>query len=147
MTDKTKTPPIVPLSNTVIDIGDIRVARGLTKGEPCPHERLVYSVETRRVWCADCETDLAPFDAFVLICVDGKKELENLGERAEKAEKKLYHALEYIQTMREEQTVEIQPVHVQYTLNDNQPVICSYVGADPLGYLDDEPDDEPDEAA
>tara|TARA_A100000171_G_C2126683_1_gene143964 strand:- start:24 stop:452 length:429 start_codon:yes stop_codon:yes gene_type:complete len=50
----------------VVDIGDLRVARGLTRREhsTCKHAKLVYDTKERRVWCKDCETDVEPFDAF-----------------------------------------------------------------------------------
>ncbi len=52
---------------TVVDIGDIRVARGLTRRphSACRHKRLRYDPRERRVWCADCEKDVDSFDAFV----------------------------------------------------------------------------------
>lgn len=65
------TAPIEPQEFTygtkVVDIGDLRVARGLTRRPHtiCKHLRLVYDTEERRIWCSDCETDVEPFDAFV----------------------------------------------------------------------------------
>lgn len=54
---------------TVVDIGDIRVSRGLTRRpySSCHHHRLRYDPKERRVWCADCEKDVDSFDAFVLL--------------------------------------------------------------------------------
>lgn len=51
---------------TVVDIGDIRVARGMTRRaySGCRHVRLMYDSAERRVWCKDCERDVEPFDAF-----------------------------------------------------------------------------------
>jgi hypothetical protein len=51
---------------TVVDIGDIRVARGLTRrhSSSCPHRNLVYDDRERRIWCKDCEKDVEAFDAF-----------------------------------------------------------------------------------
>lgn len=63
-------PPIEPqqfLSGvTVVDIGDVRVARGLSRRaySSCPHLRLTYDEKERRIWCQDCEHDVEPFDAF-----------------------------------------------------------------------------------
>ena len=50
----------------VVDIGDYRVARGLSRRSKsaCPHHRMVYDQNERRVWCKDCECDVEPFDAF-----------------------------------------------------------------------------------
>lgn len=72
MTDQ-KTPPIKEqeyLSGPkVVDIGDIRVARGLSRRpvSMCRHQHLVYDVNERRIWCKDCETDVEAFDAFQII--------------------------------------------------------------------------------
>lgn len=51
---------------TVVDIGDLRVARGLSRRahSSCPHLRVVYDNAERRIWCRDCEHDVEPFDAF-----------------------------------------------------------------------------------
>jgi hypothetical protein len=51
---------------TIVDIGDIRVARGLTRRHhaSCPHRNLVYDNSERRIWCKDCERDVEAFDAF-----------------------------------------------------------------------------------
>ncbi|MCV9910204.1 hypothetical protein OIV19_21655 [Brucella sp. HL-2] len=73
---------------TVVDIGDIRVARGLTRRpvSSCRHRQLVYDNRERRIWCKDCETDVDPFDAFTSFTeqydrafkdlVKGRQELE-----------------------------------------------------------------------
>lgn len=51
----------------VVQIEDLRVARGLTRcpGSSCKHKKLVYDDKERRVWCSDCEAEVEPFDAFV----------------------------------------------------------------------------------
>lgn len=51
----------------VVDFGDIRVARGFTRRvrSTCPHNNLRYDSNERRIWCADCESDVEAFDAFV----------------------------------------------------------------------------------
>lgn len=50
----------------VVDIGDLRVSRGLTRRpySSCRHSKLTYDPRERRIWCRDCETDVEPFDAF-----------------------------------------------------------------------------------
>ncbi|WP_277969343.1 hypothetical protein [Sphingomonas echinoides] len=74
MTDKPKDPPIVEMDYLsglkVIDIGDIRVARGMSRRphSSCNHRAMVYDPKERRVWCKDCETDVEPFDAFEILC-------------------------------------------------------------------------------
>lgn len=54
---------------TVVDIGDLRVARGMTRrpASSCRHSRLNYDPRERRVWCKDCEKDVDAFDAFTLL--------------------------------------------------------------------------------
>jgi ribosomal protein S27E len=54
---------------TVVDIGDARVARGMTRRPhvSCRHNSLVYDNRERRVWCSDCERDVDPFDAFEIL--------------------------------------------------------------------------------
>lgn len=51
---------------TVIDIGDIRVSRGMTRRpvSSCTHRRMAYDPKERRIWCKDCEKDVDAFDAF-----------------------------------------------------------------------------------
>ena len=51
----------------VVQIEDLRVARGLTRrpASSCRHEQLVYDQGERRVWCQDCEAEVEAFDAFV----------------------------------------------------------------------------------
>ena len=51
---------------TVVDIGDLRVSRGMTRRpvSKCDHIKLVYDSTERRIWCSDCERDVDPFDAF-----------------------------------------------------------------------------------
>ncbi|UQS92474.1 hypothetical protein M5C90_15575 [Pseudomonas chlororaphis subsp. piscium] len=51
----------------VVQIEDIRVARGLTRRpkSTCRHRKLVYDDKERRIWCSDCKTEVEAFDAFV----------------------------------------------------------------------------------
>lgn len=71
MEDPPKTPPIEKQEYIhgvkVVDFGDIRVSRGLSRRpySGCNHLNLVYDQRERRVWCEDCETDVEPFDAFM----------------------------------------------------------------------------------
>ena len=64
-------PPIEPLDYisgiTVVDIGDWRVSRGMTRRPHtgCHHSKITYDPRERRIWCQDCERDVEPFDAFV----------------------------------------------------------------------------------
>lgn len=54
---------------TVVDIGDLRVARGLSRRpySGCNHLKLVYDGQERRIWCSDCEKNIEAFDAFELL--------------------------------------------------------------------------------
>lgn len=54
---------------TVVDIGDVRVARGLARRHhgSCPHGRMVFDRAERRIWCKDCEHTVEAFDAFEAI--------------------------------------------------------------------------------
>lgn len=69
-----KDPPIEPAEYlrglTVIDFGDLRVARGLSRRpfSACRHFKLNYDQQERRIWCRDCETNVEPFDAFTILC-------------------------------------------------------------------------------
>ncbi len=81
-----KTPPIIPhdylAGVKVVDIGDLRVARGMSRRpvSACKHHPLVYDQKERRIWCKDCETDVEPFDAFLII-------VENFSRAADKIER------------------------------------------------------------
>lgn len=73
MSDPPKDPPIEPLNFLggvkVIDIGDIRVSRGMSRrpASSCRHYQLYYDDRERRIWCADCEQNIEAFDAFELL--------------------------------------------------------------------------------
>lgn len=62
--------PIEPADYTygvkVVQIEDLRVARGMTRRpvSSCRHKSLVYDDSERRVWCRDCEVEVEAFDAF-----------------------------------------------------------------------------------
>lgn len=77
---------------TVIDIGDIRVSRGMTRRpvSSCRHRRMAYDPKERRVWCRDCEKDVDPFDAFKNLCEnyhaaheDMKRQRQEINEAAQ----------------------------------------------------------------
>jgi Zn finger protein HypA/HybF involved in hydrogenase expression len=54
---------------SVVDIGDVRVARGLSRRAvtSCRHRKVNYDQKERRIWCQDCEHEVSAFDAFVLL--------------------------------------------------------------------------------
>jgi len=82
--------PIVPQDYAsgvkVVDIGDIRVARGMTRRpiSSCRHMNQVYCEKERRVWCKDCESDVDAFDAYKMLVnfVDAKIKNLHLREKA-----------------------------------------------------------------
>lgn len=88
--DDEKDTPIDPQSYrfgvNVIDIGDIRVARGKSRRphSACKHRRMHYDPWERRIWCPDCERDLEPFDAFVALA-ENSATFSDLMRRREQA--------------------------------------------------------------
>ncbi|WP_110647588.1 hypothetical protein [Salinicola peritrichatus] len=54
----------------VVDIGDLRVARGWSRrpAVTCRHLNMTYDDKERRIWCSDCETEVEPYDAFKVVC-------------------------------------------------------------------------------
>ena len=53
----------------IVDIGDVRVSRGMSRRHvsSCKHRQVTYDQRERRIWCRDCETNVEPFDAFLMI--------------------------------------------------------------------------------
>lgn len=70
----------------VVDIGDLRVARGLSRRpySACRHHKLNYDSAERRVWCADCERNVDGFDAFKILVESFDYALKRLDERETK---------------------------------------------------------------
>lgn len=68
---------------TVIDIGDVRVARGLTRRahSSCPHRQMMYDQNERRIWCRDCEREIEPFDGFRILVEQYDKAHHSLKRR------------------------------------------------------------------
>jgi hypothetical protein len=62
--------PLTPFGE-VIDLAGVRMQRGysLSTAPKCKHLNLRYehTLKERRVWCADCERDLDPFDALMVL--------------------------------------------------------------------------------
>lgn len=75
---------------TIIDIGDIRVARGLSRRShsSCPHARVVYDKAERRIWCKDCERDVEAFDAYTALIEQYDRAYKSIVDR----EKRLVEA-------------------------------------------------------
>lgn len=82
-----KDPPIEPQDwrggVKVVDIGDLRIARGLSRRprSACEHRRLVYDKSERRIWCHDCESNVDAFDAFLLLVERYSAATDNLNRR------------------------------------------------------------------
>ena len=91
MTDH-KDPPIEEQNYisglTVVDIGDYRISRGMTRRpfSGCPHHRMSYDRQERRIWCRDCERDIEPFDAFIGLVENYGRALKDLYQRRERVE-------------------------------------------------------------
>lgn len=83
-------PPIEPQDYIygvkVVDIGDARVKRGKSRRAigNCPHKHMHYDDAERRIWCADCESDIEGFDAFVVLVNNFHKQEQRLTAREEK---------------------------------------------------------------
>lgn len=96
MSDK-KDPPIIEQEYLyglkVVDIGDIRVARGLSRRphSSCKHRAMAYDQKERRIWCKDCETDVEPFDAFLIIC----EHFSQAADRLERERKEINEAKDH----------------------------------------------------
>lgn len=96
MSDR-KDPPIIEQEYLyglkVVDIGDIRVARGLSRRphSVCPHRAMAYDEKERRIWCKDCETDVEAFDAFLIIC----QHFHQAADRLERERKAIEEAKEH----------------------------------------------------
>lgn len=77
-----KSPPIEE-SSFVVDIGDYRVSRGLTRRpfSGCHHRSMVYDERERRVWCKDCESDVEAFDAFLKLSNHFRSQTQKLETR------------------------------------------------------------------
>ncbi len=80
---------------TVVDIGDYRVARGLSRRafSSCPHKKLVYDAQERRIWCKDCEKDVEAFDAFQGIVENFSAQVKVLQRREQKVKEAEDHSL------------------------------------------------------
>lgn len=67
MSDKPIEPQDYLYGVKVVQIEDIRVARGMTRRplSTCTHRKMVYDDKERRIWCSDCETEVEAFDAFI----------------------------------------------------------------------------------
>jgi Zn finger protein HypA/HybF involved in hydrogenase expression len=79
----------------VVDIGDLRVSRGLTRRphSSCHHARISYDHKERRIWCRDCEHDLDPFDAFTLLVEWHDRAAKDLHRRREALEEAERHQI------------------------------------------------------
>lgn len=67
----------------VVDIGDLRIARGITRRpfSACRHVQLFYDNHERRIWCADCESEIEPFDAFEIAVAQWSNATDKFNKR------------------------------------------------------------------
>lgn len=70
----------------VVDIGDARVKRGKSRRPigSCGHKNMHYDPAERRIWCADCESDVEGFDAFVVLVENFHRQERRMKDREEK---------------------------------------------------------------
>ena len=70
----------------VVDIGDARVKRGMSRRviSSCKHANMHYDLAERRIWCADCESDVEGFDAFVVLVENFHRQERRLSTRESK---------------------------------------------------------------
>ena len=88
MSDKPIEPADFRHGVKVVQIGDLRVARGKTRRprSTCTHPRLTYDADERRIWCGECETEVEAFDAFINIVEHFNAGIENLRKRTEEVQ-------------------------------------------------------------
>lgn len=67
----------------VVDIGDLRVARGQTRRPVtnCRHVNMVYDDTERRIWCQDCEVEVESYEAFKVVCENIDRATKRLNQR------------------------------------------------------------------
>lgn len=70
----------------VVDIGDARIKRGKSRRPigTCAHKNMHYDQEERRVWCADCESNIEAFDAFTILVENFDRQIKRLQDRESK---------------------------------------------------------------
>lgn len=75
-------PPFISGVN-VVDIGDIRVARGFSRRPHslCGHAKMTYDSNERRIWCEDCRKNVDPFDAFLILVQHHHQGVQRLEKR------------------------------------------------------------------
>lgn len=94
-----KDPRIEPLDYIsgvkVVDIGDLRVARGMSRrpASACGHLHLNYDSQERRIWCSDCEQNVDPFDAFTKLTEHFDRANADLRRRQEVMQEAEEHAI------------------------------------------------------
>lgn len=83
-------PPIEPLDYLhglkVVDIGDMRIKRGMTRrpASSCRHSTVHYDKQERRLWCPDCEKNVEAFDVVVGIAESLDAKTKGMEKREQK---------------------------------------------------------------
>lgn len=110
ITDDGKQPPIEPqdygFGVKVIDFGDARVARGLSRRpySACRHRQLVYDDKERRIWCKDCEHNVEHFEAFKVLVENSHAFISHITRREREVAEAEQQALHLIATKNLEKT-------------------------------------------
>ena len=80
----------------VVNIEDLRIARGKAERPlyaACKHKNLAYDQEERRVYCMDCESDVEPFDAFLILVERWDAAIRSLEKRMNAVREAEEHSL------------------------------------------------------
>jgi hypothetical protein len=87
-----KETPILP-TGELIDLAGVRIQRGTPKYNPnqCKHKNILYQSNSkeRRIWCSDCERDIDPFEAFMML----SEHLEEMLSDAKSMRRQAFDAL------------------------------------------------------
>lgn len=77
----------------VVDIGDMRVSRGMTRRAPavCKHLHLTYCDAERRIFCDDCEKTISGYDAFISMIEFFDRQIKYLKAAEEKIKEAQQH--------------------------------------------------------
>jgi hypothetical protein len=64
----------------VVDIGDMRVSRGMTRRSraTCRHLHLTYCDTERRIFCDDCQQTITGYDAFISMVEFFDRQIQHL---------------------------------------------------------------------
>lgn len=80
--------------STVIDLAEVRIARGETsaKERVCEHRNILYSTNERRIWCKDCQRTIDGFDGFLIFAKNFTAMMADAENKVSAANAALAHA-------------------------------------------------------